>query len=327
MKIYNLQQLQEVQDIEFLIQRIEKGFIAYSQGKVNMPPVCHMQLLQPPGDLHIKCASTADEGFYGVKIASCFPENSKLGIPSIQGMMLLFNQRSGKPEVLFLDEAYLTHLRTAIAGAICAKYLAPKNPLAIGIIGAGQQARFQLKFLSHITPCKQVWVWAPNKHECEKYQQDPYLKEFDVHIASSAKEVAKYCRLIVTTTPSTKPILFASDIAEGTHITAVGSDRPGKQELDSGILKLADRIVVDSRKQCFCYGETFHAINTKKISKDIINELGEVIEGTNSGRLSDSEITIADLTGLGIQDLEIALAFKETLEKKEFMPLPFVEIH
>jgi ornithine cyclodeaminase len=301
MKIYRLEQLLAIQDLHFLLQRIENGFLAYSKNKVNMPPVCHMQFLEPPGDLHVKCASTAEEDYYVVKIASCFPENPKLNLPSIQGMMLLFNQKTGLPEVLFLDGGYMTHLRTAVAGAICAKHLAPKNPHAIGIIGAGQQARFQLKFLSYVTPCREVWVWARNKSECEKYQQDEALKDFDIHIASSAKEVA--------------PILFAQDIMEGTHMTAVGSDRPGKQELDVGILKLANRIIVDSRKQCFSYGETSSAINSGMISKDLVNEIGEIIGGTKPGRINESEITVADLTGLGIQDLEIALAFRELLEK------------
>lgn len=315
MKIYHLEQLQAIQDLRFLIPKIEEGFIAYSSNKVNMPPVCHMHFSEPSGDLHVKCASTKEEDDYVVKIASCFPENSKLDLPSIQGMMLLFDRKSGMPKVLFLDEGYMTHLRTAAAGAICAKYLAPKHPGAIGIIGAGQQARFQLKFLSYVTDCKDVWIWAPNRSACEKFRQDESLKPFTIHIASSAKEVAQHCRLIVTATPSTQPLLLAQDILEGSHITAVGADRPGKQELDPGILKLADRLIVDSRNQCFSYGETSHALNTGLISKDHINEIGEVIVGTKSGRTSDSEITVADLTGLGIQDLKIALAFREKLEK------------
>lgn len=314
MKIYHRNQLLEFQDMDYLIQRIENGFLEYSKGNVNMPPVCHMHFDQPPGDLHIKCASMPREECYVVKIASCFPENSKLGKPSINGMMFLFSQKSGKPEALFLDEGYLTHLRTAIAGAICAKHLAAKNIQAIGIIGAGMQARYQLKLLSYVTTCRQVWVWAPNQAERMRYQQDETLKEFEIHVAISAKEVAERCRLIVTTTPSTSPLLFAPDIAEGTHITAVGSDRPGKQELDSSILKRADRIVVDSREQCFKYGETFCAIQAGMISKEAIFEIGEIIAGKKQGRVSENEITIADLTGLGVQDLEIALGFREVLE-------------
>lgn len=315
MKIYHLHQLLAVQEMELLIQRIEKGFLSFSQGKVNMPPVCHMQFFQPSGDLHIKCASQTKEEFFVVKIASYFPDNSSLGLSSIQGMVLLFNQKTGIPEILFLDGGYLTHLRTALAGAISAKYFAPKNPLAIGIIGAGQQARFQLKLLSYITPCRKVWVWARNKMACENYRKDENLKDFDICTASSAEEVAKNCRLIVTTTPSCSPLLFSHEICPGTHITAIGSDRPGKQELDPTILKSANRVIVDSRKQCSNYGETFHAIKAGMIAEDTIDEIGEIIGGSKQGRINEYEITVADLTGLGIQDLEIAVAFKEILEK------------
>jgi ornithine cyclodeaminase len=313
-KIFHRHQLLQFQNMDDLIQRIEHGFLEYSQGNVNMPPVCHMHFNQPPGDLHIKCASMPEAKFYVVKIASCFPENSKLGQPSIKAMMLLFSQKTGEPVALFLDEGYLTHLRTAIAGAICAKYLAPKNPQAIGIIGAGMQARHQLRLLAHVTSCRKVWVWAPNRAELEKYQADETLRDFEIHLASSAKEVAEQCRLIVTTTSSSAPLLFAQDIAKGTHITAVGSDSLGKQELDSSILKLADRIIVDSRAQCFSYGETFCALQARMISKNNVDEIGEIISGNKQRRRSEDEITIADLTGLGVQDLEIALGFWEALK-------------
>lgn len=171
MKIYHRHQLEQFKNIDYLIQKIQEGFVAYSQGKVTMPPVCHMHLKQPPGDLHVKCASMLDEESYVVKIASCFPENSKMGIPSIKGMMLLFNQNTGEPETLFLDEGYLTHLRTAIAGAICAKYFAPKKIETIGIIGAGMQARTQLQLLSHVTSCRKVSIWAPDLNQIKQIQQ------------------------------------------------------------------------------------------------------------------------------------------------------------
>lgn len=93
-------------------------------------------------------------------------------------------------------------------------------------------------------------------------------------------------------------------------------NRPGKQELDPAILKMANRIVVDSREQCFDYGETSHALKAEMISEGIVDEIGEIIAGCKPGRLNESEIPIADLTGLGVQDLEIALAFREILENK-----------
>lgn len=127
--------------------------------------------------------------------------------------------------------------------------------------------------------------------------------------------MAKYSRLIVTTTPSSKPLLFSEDIMKGTHITAVGSDRPGKQEIETNILKMADRIIVDSKEQCFQYGETFFAIQNGVISKGEVDEIGEVLAGHKPARISEDEITIADLTGLGIQDLVTALTFRKSLEE------------
>lgn len=316
MKIYHRHQLMQCHDMAFLIERIERGFSDYSQGKVNMPPVCHMHFDEPPGDLHVKCASTLKSEYYVVKIASYFPQNPQQDIPSIQGMVFLFSQSTGKPVALFLDDGYLTHLRTAIAGAVCAKYLCAKDPGAIGIIGAGTQARCQLELLSHVIGCREVWIWAPQMNEMQRYQADERLQDFVIHLAESPKEVAHNCRLIVTTTPSSTPLLYASDIARGTHITAVGSDRPGKQELDPAILGLADRVVVDSRIQCLNYGETHCALKAGTLSQKRIEEIGEIISGQREKRISDDQITIADLTGLGIQDLEIATAFHEFFEKE-----------
>lgn len=307
MKIFHRQQLQKIQNWNALLKSIEAGFAAYSQGQVVMPPVSHMHFQHPPGDVHIKCASMNHEEFYVVKIASCFPGNSKQGLASVQGMLVLFRRNSGEPEAIFLDGGYLTHLRTALAGAICAKYLAPKEPQAIGIIGAGMQARFQLQQLASVTTCRQVWVWAPTLAGAEAFQSEESLSDFDIHIAAAPQEVAEKCRLIVTTTPSTSPLLFAQDIAKGTHITAVGSDRPGKQELDPAILQMADRVIVDSRAQCMHYGETSYAIGTGMISKENVDEIGEIISGVKPARCNEQEITVADLTGLGIQDLMIAL--------------------
>lgn len=315
MRTYVLSQLVGIQDFPYFMERMERGFRHYSEGRVQLPPVGHLHFAQPPGDVHIKCASTAEAGYYVVKVASCFPQNRQVGLTSIQGMMLLFCQRTGQPAALFLDEGYLTHLRTGLAGAICARYLAPKNPLAIGMVGAGQQARFQLRCLAQVTSCREVFVWAPNRASCENLQRDESLQNFRIQIASSPQEVAQQCRLIVTTTPSLKPLLWAEDLVAGTHITAVGSDRPGKQELDPAILQRADRLIVDSRAQCFQYGETFGALSAGLMTKERIAELGEVIAGTQPGRQHEDEITVADLTGLGIQDLEIALAFKEVLDQ------------
>lgn len=312
MKIYDLKQICAINNFDALFKRIEAGFLAYSKGLVNVPPVCHMDFENPTGDLHIKCASRNDEDYYVVKIASFFPQNVKQGLKPMQGMMLLFNRITGVPVALFQDEGYLTSLRTGIAGAICAKYFAPQNLQAIGIIGCGSQARFQLRSLAHVNPCRQVWVWAPNPKQMAEFKGDQTLKHFNINLAASARDVAQRCKLIVTTTPAKSPLLNFEDILEGSHITAVGSDSPGKQELDTKILKSAGKIVVDSKVQCFQYGETFCALQDGSITKDQVIELGTVIDNKQF-RDNQNEISVADLTGLGIQDLEVALGIWKEL--------------
>lgn len=313
MKIFQKNELLKFDDYQILLKKIEEGFKSYSMGNVSMPPVCHMHFDKPIGDLHIKCAAEERGKFYAVKIASCFPENPSQGIPSINGMMMLFCQKTGTPIALFKDEGYLTHLRTALAGAAAAKALAPKNITNIGIIGAGAQARFQLRLLKEVTSCRSVIVWSRTPQETEKFVHDKSLVDFDIKAVSEACQVGKLCNLIVTTTPATSPILWAKDICPGTHITAVGSDRPGKQELDPQILGKSALVVVDSRTQCFNYGETFAAIQARCLDKSHVVELGEIIQNNSRERKTDA-ITVADLTGLGVQDLVIATAFYEYLQ-------------
>lgn len=314
MKIIAKNQLEQFQNLPLLISEIEEGFVAYSQKRAIMPPVGHMPFAEPPGDLHIKSAAIPGGDFFVVKVAGHFAENAAKGMAAIQGLMMVFCQRTGKPEALLLDEGYLTQLRTGIAGLICAKYLAPKQIDSIGIIGAGAQARIQLQLLARHTACRKVWVWSPRREELLRYQNDPSLKEFHIQIADSAAEVAGKCRLIVTTTPSRSPLLYSQDIRPGTHITAVGADSPGKQELDARLFSRADLVVVDSREQCCNHGDTAHAIAEGYVDRAELRELGEIIMG--SGRTSDNQITLADLTGLGVQDLQIASAVYRELCKK-----------
>lgn len=320
MKIIAKKQLEQFQDLPRLINQIEEGFVTYSQNKAIMPPVGHMPFANPPGDLHIKSAAIPGGDYFVVKIAGHFPHNVAHGMPAINGLMMVFCQRTGKPEALLLDEGYLTQLRTGIAGLICAKYLAPKRFEAIGIIGTGAQARMQLQLLAHETPCRNVWVWSPRHEELMRYQKDQALKDFEIHIASSPAEVAEKCRLIITTTPSRIPLLYSQDIRPGTHITAVGADSPGKQELDAKLFSRADLVVVDSREQCCHHGDTAHAIAGGYIDRAELKELGEVIAGSAAGRTSDKQITIADLTGLGIQDLQIASTVYRSLLLESSIP-------
>ena len=142
-----------------LVPMIEEGFIAYSKGESIVPPVGELTFDQPPGDVHIKYGYIIGKTYYVIKIASGFWENEKYGIPNGQGMMLIFEQKTGQPRAILLDDAMLTDIRTAIAGQICAQRLS-NNINKIGILGTGLQARLQVEYLSKITDCKDVLVWG-----------------------------------------------------------------------------------------------------------------------------------------------------------------------
>ena len=299
-----------------LVPMIEEGFMAYSQGKSIVPPVGELTFDQPPGDVHIKYGYIIGKTYYVIKIASGFWENEKYGIPNGQGMMLIFEQKTGQPRAILLDDAILTDIRTAIAGQICAQRLS-NNIRKIGIIGTGLQARLQVEYLSKITDCKDVLVWGRNTKKMNLYKDDMKKLGLEVVLAESAKSVASQCNLIITATASNEPLLNENDILNGTHITAIGSDTPGKRELGPGIIKSADLVVADSIDQCQERGEIACALRDGDISKQQIVELGDVLSGKKLGRQNEKQITVADLTGVAVQDIQIATAvFKTFLENK-----------
>jgi len=287
---------------------IEAGFVAYSRGQVVVPPVGEMIFENPPGDVHIKYGYIRGGEAYVIKIASGFYENPRLGLSSSNGLMLLFSQRTGELLAILLDEGYLTNIRTAAAGAVVAKHLAPRDVTRAGILGAGIQGRLQAEYLRRVRDIRELVVWGLDETELAAYVRDVTPLGFEVRTTLQAREVAASCRLIVTCTPSTRPLLLAEWIRPGTHITAMGSDTPEKQELDPAILQRADRVVVDSLSQAELRGECYRAMKAGVLSRDRLVELGTVIEREDLRRRSDEETTVADLTGVAVQDIQISQA-------------------
>ena len=290
------------------IPLIEEGFAAYSRGEVVVPPVGELVFADPPGDVHIKYGYIKGDDFYVIKIASGFTNNPKLGLPSGDGLMLVFSQKTGVLEAILLDEGYLTNLRTAVAGAVVAKYLAPSRVTAVGVVGAGVQGRMQLDWLRRVRKFDEAVVWGIDEEELGVYRRDMESPGLKIRTTLRAEEVAAAANLIVTCTPATSPVLKAEWIRPGTHITAVGSDTAAKQELEAAILARADRVVVDSLSQSELRGEVFKAVSAGAIERDRLVELGRVIADEKLRRASDSEITVADLTGVAVQDIQISKA-------------------
>jgi ornithine cyclodeaminase len=311
-KIATLAEIKEILPSLDLIPAIEEGFAAYSSGRATVPPVG--ELILDKGEVHIKSGYIEGEEFYVIKIASGFYGNRSIGLPSGNGCMLLFKQRTGEPAAILLDEGHLTDIRTAVAGAVAAKYCSPRKVERIGIVGAGVQARLQLEWLTRVSACRDVLVWGPLTEELENYERDMESRGFSVETTSHAAAILKTCNLVVTATPSKTPILSAADLRPGTHITAVGSDTPDKQELDPEILAKADMIVADSLSQCRLRGEIHKALEAGRIREKRCIELGAIVSGKERGRTSESQITVVDLTGVAVQDIEIATAVFRALE-------------
>ena len=308
MRIVSLEEIKVVLPKIDLMQEIETGFSAYSNGEVVVPPVGELNFENPPGDVHIKYGYIQDDDVYVIKIASGFYQNKLLGLSNGQGMMLVFDQKSGKPIGLLQDEGFLTDVRTAVAGAICAKYLAPKNIEAIGIVGTGVQARMQLEYLKNVTDCQNVIVWGRSKSALNQYKNSMGDSGFTIETTMALDQVTDNCNLIVTCTASEKPIIRRNHVKGKVHITAMGSDTPNKQEIGSNVLSKADLVIADSRSQCEVRGEIHHAIRNNAVSMDSIAELGEIINGDRQGRTTSSGITVADLTGVAVQDIQISKA-------------------
>jgi ornithine cyclodeaminase len=297
---------------------IEDGFVAYSQGRVVVPPVGEMVFEKPPGDVHIKYGYIKEDDYFAIKIASGFYENYKIGLPTSDGLILLFSQRDGKLASILLDECYLTDVRTAVAGQVAAKYMAPSKIDCIGVFGSGVQGRMQVEYLKPVVDCNDITVWGRHQDSLDTYKRDMEKLGYTVQTTTDAGEVTEKCRLIITATPSQIPLIDVRQIKPGTHITAMGSDTHLKQELDPKILQTADVVVADSIEQCLTRGEISKTLQAGLIDKEDLIELGNVIAGRQSGRTSDAQITVADLTGVAVQDIQIAKAVHEALLHTDF---------
>jgi ornithine cyclodeaminase len=310
--VLKLDEIKRLINVPELIREIEAGFVLYSENRVVVPPVGFLHFDEPPGDVHIKYGFVSGDDFYVLKMASGFYNNPELDLPVSDGLLLVFSQKTGQLKLILLDECWLTDMRTAAAGAVAAKHLAPNHVQHIGIVGTGVQARLQLEMLRDVVDCRSCFIWGRNAHNVQKMIADLEASEIiqawglELRAATNIDELVSECNLIVTTTSAKEPLIRADQIAKGTHITAMGSDDYGKQELAADVLALADRVVADSISQCVDHGECLHAVEANKIDARAILELGTVIKNPRLGRSSDDQVTVADLTGVAIQDIQIA---------------------
>jgi ectoine utilization protein EutC len=300
------------------ISIVEEGFTKLAKNEVEMPPIMRVDVHDQNGEVDVKTAYVKGKEMFAVKLSSGFFNNYKLGLPSGNGMMILISTQTGIPQAILLDNGYLTDVRTAAAGAVASKYLSRVNIETVGVIGAGSQARLQVKALKLVRDFNKVLVYARSTERAELYAKD--MSEelgIEVKVVQSAEEVVRNSDTVITTTPAKEPVIKAEWLHPGLHITAMGSDAEHKQELEPEVLAKADKVVCDTKAQCARLGELHHALDQGIITDlSSVIELGQLTSKEVSGRDHDEQITICDLTGTGVQDTVIALfAYNEMVKQ------------
>ncbi|MET1123842.1 MAG: alanine dehydrogenase [Archaeoglobaceae archaeon] len=309
-------EVRELVSMEEAIEVVEKALAAYTRGEATMPPKVYLQLEN--GDLRAMPARVGN--YAGLKWVNSHPNNPAIGLPTVMALLILNDPKNGFP-LAVMDGTYITSLRTGAAGGVAAKYLARRDSKIVGFIGCGTQARFQLWAISKIFDVERVKGYDVSRKALESFSE--YCESLGVDFESCDAEAACKADIIVTSTPSKRPVVRDEWVSEGTHINAIGADAPGKQELDEKIL-LRAKIVVDDYEQALHSGEINVAVSKGLIDRSRIHaSLGEVVTGMKPGRESEKEITVFDSTGLAIQDIAVAARVYERASKLNVLKLRF----
>jgi ornithine cyclodeaminase len=316
--VYAEPQVRAALDIPSLIEAVERAFVAYSTGRAELPSVIHLSVPEADGEIHVKAGHLHGASHYAVKVSSGFYGREPA---AIDGLVLVFDATDGALAALLLDNGYVTDARTGAAGGVAARHLAPERVERVAVIGTGVQARYQLDALACVRSFERVRVWGRSPDRAERCVSDlrecpglPAGATYDA--ASTVREAVRDADVVITCTASREPLVEAGWLSPGAHVTALGSDAADKRELDVGVLAAADVLVVDSRSQCARIGELHHALEAGIISKaDDVAELGEVVAGRRPGRTSDRQMTVCDLTGVGVQDVVAAALVLERAGK------------
>jgi ornithine cyclodeaminase len=289
------------------IEIVEQAFRALASGKVIMPPILSMDIPDAHGEVDVKTAYIPGFDGFAIKVSPGFFDNPKLGLPSLNGLMILFSARTGLVDALLLDNGYLTDVRTAAAGAVAARHLAPRDVRVAGVLGTGVQARLQIQAAHLVRPFSRVLVWGRDGAKAAACARD-IAAATGVEAAATDDPAAlvRDSQLVVTTTPARAPILEAAWLHPGLHVTAMGADQAGKNEIEPAAVAAADLFVCDRVSQSEKLGELRSARAAGHLAGVSPPELGEVIAGSKPGRRSESDVTICDLTGTGAQDTAIA---------------------
>lgn len=300
-----------------VISAVREAFVQHASGEIDTPTPLQMLFGDRPGDLtgdcHVKTASSSSLPYFCIKVATGFYGNPSLGLEVNNGLLLLLSSKTGQPLALLQDEGFLTAARTAAAGALAAALAQGNAPKRLGIIGTGQQAEQQARWIESHMEIAQVTICGRAPEKSKDLAERLHGLGLACRAVATANQLCAESDIIVTTTPATAPVLSAADLDGGKHIVAVGADSPGKNELDPGILARADIIITDDHRQALDHGEFGTAVRAGLVGENKDLSFGAILEDPKLLKLGPDTVSIVDLTGLGAQDLAVASLVFEKL--------------
>jgi alanine dehydrogenase len=317
MLVLSEQQVQSLIDIDELIDALAQAHVQYSTGNAVMPVRLVVPLPQIQGRITSMPGFLTEDKALGMKVVTYFQDNPKNNLPAILATIMLFSAETGKI-IATMDGSYITAIRTACASALATKALANPQTVALGILGAGVQARTHIQALIRVRKIEKIKLYSPSGASAAavKKEMESQLK-CAIDVANSAEEAVRGADLVVTATTAKEPILRSAWLKPGVHINAVGSHRPDLREIDGATLARA-KIIVDSRDAIMAEcGDILLALKEKSIAENAIHaEIGEVLAKVKAGRTDQNEITLYKSVGIAIQDVAAAnLVYRKALDK------------
>lgn len=301
--------------VEEAIDAVEQTFAAMARGLARNYPVVREVVGHADAVFGVKTGADVSAPFLGLKAGGYWPHNLARGLTNHQSATLLFDPDTGRASAL-VSANYLTGIRTGAASAIATKHLSRPDSSALGIIGTGAQSAYQLRATLAARKIRTVHAWDPSADNLAAFGKTVAALGLSYHAHESREDVARLSDILVTVTPSSKALVDKAWVRPGTHISAMGADTRGKQELDPQLVAAA-ALFVDETAQSISIGEFQHAYGQGLIAEgDIRGSIGAVIAGLCDGRRSAEEITIFDGTGVSLQDLVVAdLAVRRATER------------
>ncbi|MFQ5762339.1 MAG: ornithine cyclodeaminase family protein [Candidatus Bathyarchaeia archaeon] len=300
-----------------VISLVEQAFRAHGRGAYIMDPKVHIIMSKYNGEWEAMPSYLGEPESSACKWVAIREKNREnFGLPTIMSTIVYTHPETGFP-LMICDGTYHTNMRTGASAAVSAKWLARKNAKTIGLVGAGAVAVGVVRAINALGKFEEVRVWSRRKKNADAFVKRLRDQvELKLEAVSDVKRAVEDADIVVTATLATTPVVKDEWIREGTHITALGADMEGKQELEGKLLKRS-RIFVDDLDQCIRDGEINTPLKKGDISvASITATIGEVICGKKPGRLSDKDITIFDSTGIALQDAAvITLEYKRALQR------------